>query len=164
MNDAQGTEVAPPETGLPFLDVLLTAIVAITVTGIGLLVLYAKVRPHLVSLRRDARAANENSLVAREEVKNTHPTNLRADLDEMQAKIDSLVASSFRLETLHDETAKDVRGIRIEMGQMRGEDREHRERISSLEGKLDRHINDKRDYGPRPQAPERQAGTTTQAP
>ncbi|MCP3426038.1 DUF2746 domain-containing protein [Rothia sp. AR01] len=144
-----GAELVPPATGLPVLDVLLTSLVAIAVTGVGLLVLYAKVRPHLESLRRDARAASENSRVAREEVKNTHPTNLRVDLDGMRAQIDSLVASSARLESLHDETAKDVRGIRAEMGQMRGEDREHRERIGGLEARLDRHVKAAREYGPR---------------
>lgn len=130
-----------PDIGHPFLDwafeyFMLWALVALTLLGA-----WAKLKPHLVAIRKDTAAT-------REQTENSHASapypNLRDNIDanhaenlanhaEVMAFMGRLEARLARLEADNDRQEKDLGGIRTEVFEDRREHNRLAERVTHLE-------------------------------
>lgn len=123
-----------PDVGHPFLDwafeyFMLWGLVALTLLG-----LWAKLKPHLVAIRKDTAAT-------REQTENSHASapypNLRdniganhAELMEFMARLEARLA---RLEAENDRQEKDLGGVRDDIREDRREHNRLAERVTHLE-------------------------------
>lgn len=126
-------EFDPPNTGIAWLDLALLIIAVLVITGSVLTpLIYKFIFKPLISMIRElktslaktdekvdlakmhAASAACDAAIAKEEVKNTHTTNLRHDLDGIVATLESIASSQARFEETQNQHTRDIGGLREE--------------------------------------------------
>ncbi|WP_346843723.1 hypothetical protein [uncultured Rothia sp.] len=123
----------PPDTGIPWLDAALFISVIVFVTGGVIIGIFHKfwyipvrsmlkdanserqmTRAKIEEVNEHAKAAAADAAVAKDEVKNTHTTNLRHDLDEIMVVLRTASEDIGRISATQKEHTKDIGGLREE--------------------------------------------------
>ncbi|WP_346844629.1 hypothetical protein [uncultured Rothia sp.] len=126
-------EYDPPDTGVAWLDAALLIAVIVLMTGGVLIGVFHKfwftpiramlkdakeervqTKTQIEEVGKHARAAAADAAVAKDEVKNTHTTNLRHDMDEIIVVLKGVREDVLRIADAQKEHTRDIGGLREE--------------------------------------------------
>lgn len=114
-----GTPYDFSRTGIPWVDTIIDVCVLVGAIVAALYTAWRTVlKPSLTRIEESAKSAAKDAKVAKEEVKNTHSTNLRHDIDRLiggvevlTKSVDEQAASLARLEEHQREHGQDIRAL-----------------------------------------------------